>query len=119
MSIGNDIIGFPQNLIAVDETYFMGGMFYGFETQRQTILANKDDRNTVLMRLEFVNGFAGKQQFQSECLYQGKLGRRDLDDIDTYDKGESEYTLLRRNDFDVPKSNVGKSVLNAYYSKYP
>ena len=29
------------------------------------------------------------------------------------------YNLFFRNDFDVPKSNVGDSVFNAYYSKYP
>ena len=29
------------------------------------------------------------------------------------------YNLLLRNDYDVPKSNVGDSIFNAYYSKYP
>ena len=45
-------------------------------------------------------------QFQSECLYQGKLGRSDLrNKIDHYDRSEQDklMTVLKRNDYDVPK----------------
>ena len=98
-------------------------MYYGFETQKQTILPDDDDKNTFLMRLEEpTSGTNTRNQFQSQCLFQGKLERRDLTgETEKYDRSETQdmHTLFYRNDFDVPKSNVGNSVFNPYYSKYP
>ena len=100
-------------------------MHYGFETQRQAILPDFDNKNTFIARMQFAmsgSNTDSRNRLQSDCLYQGKLSRSDLrGEIERFDKSEADKitTVLRRNDFDVPKSNVGDSVFNAYYSKYP
>ena len=54
VSIGYDVLGFSQNLIMdEDGAFYMGGMYRGFYTKRQEILAaDNNNLNTFLTRLD-------------------------------------------------------------------
>ena len=63
LSIGYDILGFSQNLIMdEDGNFYTGGMYTGFYTKRQEILApDNGNLNTFIMRMDLGTSTTGQR----------------------------------------------------------
>ena len=63
LSIGYDVLGFSQNLIMdEDGNFYTGGMYTGFYTKRQEILApDNGNLNTFIMRMDLGTSTTGQR----------------------------------------------------------